>query len=432
MIMVIEKLHFAAPRCRRVLRLVLIVATVAIVGGVSSIARADKDDDDKPAANTSKPTTNVNPDEVKLTAEAAQRYGIRVATARKQKLEGSLVVPARIEFNAEAMAFVASAVEGRVTELKSRLGDAVKKGDVLLIVESPQLGEAQSDYLEKRTAVTAAEAAVEPAKSAYERGQKLYDQNQGIALAEVQKRQLDLKTAENAQLIANAARDAAENKLTLMGMNQQALKQLIDSGKIDPLYSVRAPIDGQVIERNITLGELVKPDREKLLVVADISTLWVMADVPEAHLREISVGAKAKVSAAAASDDEFAGSVGNIAPVVDEATRSVRARIEIKGDKLLKPGMFAQATIAAAVEGGDEATVVIPESAIQTFDGSTAVFVPVKGKENTFAKRMVSIGSYAGGKASILSGLNEGEQIVTDGAFVLKADLAKSGAKDTD
>ena len=119
-------------------------------------------------------------------------------------------------FNANAMAHVGSAVKGAWPELNAQVGDEVKKGDVLLVVESPELGEAQSDLLQKRAAADAAGPAVESARSAYERGKQLYEQAKGISLAELQKRETDLKSAQAAQQAAKSAATAAENKLHLL------------------------------------------------------------------------------------------------------------------------------------------------------------------------------------------------------------------------
>jgi len=130
-------------------------------------------------------------DEVKLTPEAVRRYGIRTGVAKKRKLTSHIISPARLAFNTEAMAVIGAAVQGRVVEVKVRAGDAVDKGAELLIVESPELGEAQSDLLQKRTAVIAAEAAVDPAKSAFDRAQKLFDETKGISLTELQKREVE-------------------------------------------------------------------------------------------------------------------------------------------------------------------------------------------------------------------------------------------------
>lgn len=367
-------------------------------------------------------TTTVN-----LTTEAIKRYGVSLGRARKQKLVSHVVAPAQVSFNTTAMAVVGCPVQGRVAELKVAVGDNVKKGDELLVVESPELGEAQSDYLQKRTAVAAAEAAVDPAKSAYDRAKSLYDSSQGIALTELQKRQVDLSAVKNAALTAKAALKAAESRLKLLGMNKEATGKLVESGEINPQYVVRAPLAGTITERLVTLGELVKPDREKLLVVADMTTLWAIADVSEARIAEIKSGAKTSV---AVGDQSFDGTVFKIGLTVDPSTRSVPVQIELKADPALKPGMFAQADISTSA--GDEPVVAVPRSAIQSVDGSTAVFLPVDGQPNTFARRMVSVGDPAGGMVPIISGLDAGEQIVTSGTFILKAELGKASAKDND
>lgn len=403
-------------------------------GGIALGGKDDAPAKPVPSGEAKKDDKVKEPEQVKLPPEAMRKYGIRVGVAKKRKLTSHVVAPARLSFNAEAMAVIGAAVQGRVAEVKVRSGDSVKKGDELLIVESPELGEAQSDLLQKRTAVVTAEGAVEPAQSAFDRAKTLFDKTQGISLTELQKREVEYKTAQNALLTARAAAAAAENKLTLLGMDKPSIDQLVKTSKINPLYVVRSPLAGTVVERAINLGELVKPEREKLLVVADTSVLWAVVDVPEARLREVTKESKVTISVAAAGDRTFDGTISHIAPSVDEATRSIKVRVEVKGDPSLKPGMFAQAEITSKAkgDGGEDEVLAVPDAAIQTVNGSTAVFLPVKGEENTFAVRLVSTGSTVGGMVSIVSGLNEGERIVTAGTFILKADLLKASAKDKD
>lgn len=409
---------------------------LAVMFGHSPAARAADPDQDKfagakDADNSAKNADNDKPagetTEVKLTSEAIKRYGVSLGRATKKKMVSHVIAPAQVSFNATAMAVVGCPVQGRIVELRAAVGDTVKKGDELLLVESPELGEAQTDYLQKRTGVAAAEAAVDPARDAYERAKSLYDSSQGIALTEVQKRQVEYTAAKNAALTAQAVMKAAESRLHLLGSNKVAVSELVKSGEIDPRYVVRAPLAGTVTERLVTLGELVKPDREKLLVLADMTTLWIIADVPESRIGEIKSGAKASV---AVGDQSVDGKVSRVGISVDPSTRSVPVQIEVKSDPALKPGMFAQVDITTSA--GDEPVVTVPSGAIQSVDGSTAVFLPVDGQPNTFARRMVSVGDTAGGMASIISGLNDGERIVTSGAFILKAELGKASAKDND
>jgi multidrug efflux pump subunit AcrA (membrane-fusion protein) len=163
-------------------------------------------------------------DEVVLTPQAIRANGIRIATAKAQVLSATIVAPARVAYNAEQMAHVGSVVRGRVTELKVRVGDPVNRGDSLLVIDSAELGEAQSDYLQKRTAVEIAHPAVELAKSSYQRADELYNTNQGIALTEVQKRQGEYQAAQGALRSAEAALTAALSRLTTTRESRPASK----------------------------------------------------------------------------------------------------------------------------------------------------------------------------------------------------------------
>lgn len=373
-------------------------------------------------------------DEVKLTADAVELYGIKIESAQMWALRPTIVTPARVGFNAEAMAHVGSPLRGRVVEIKVRLGQDVKKGDELCIIESPELGEAQADLLQKRVAKDSAGPVVDLAKASWDRAKGLYDQTQGTSLTEVQRREAEYKGAVAAQRAADAAVTASENRLHLLGMNQAAVDAFLKTGEVAPRYSIHAAIDGQVVQREVTLGELVSPDREAIMVLADLSNVWVLADVPEAKLAEIAVGAKAWVKVGSSDSKPLEGQVAFISPMVDMTTRTAQVRIEVATKDLpLKPGMFAQVEIVTTGVGaaaGSEPTpmLAVPDVAVQTVEGGPAIFVPVEGEPNTFAKRAVTIGKTVGGLVPIYSGLVEGERFVAAGTFILKADLGKGSA----
>ena len=370
-------------------------------------------------------------DEVKLTPEAVAAHGVKVEPVTRRPLTPTLVAPARVSYNTEGMAHVGAVLRGRVVELKVRKGDTVKRGDELLLVESPELGEAQSDFLQKRTALAVAGPSVELAKSAYDRAKKLYEGSEGITLTDLKKRENDYKVALGSLQSAQSALTAAENKLHLLGMTQQTVEELTRTTEIRPRYAIRAPIDGQVVEREVTLGELVSPEKEALLVLADMKTLWVIADVPEARIAEVSVGAPARVLISAIASAPLAGKVSFIDPALDPNTRSARVRIEVQTNgATIRPGMFAQAEIT--LDQKSEPVLTIPDDAVQTVEGGPAVFVPVNGEEHTFAKRPVTVGKAVAGWLPVLSGLREGDSIVTSGSFILKADLGKSEAAHED
>ena len=173
----------------------------------------------------------------------------------------------------------------------------------------------------------------------------------------------------------------------------------------------------------------MSPDEDALLVIVDPRVLWVIADVPEARLQELAVGATTSVSIAAAGEKPIDGTVANIAFTVSESTRTADVRIEVENkDGRLKPGMFATAAITSSRTEAGETAVVVPEAAIQRVEGRTAVFVPVAGEPNTYAAQPVRIGAIAGGFVPVLEGLKEGDEVVVSGSFVLKAELGKSEA----
>jgi cobalt-zinc-cadmium efflux system membrane fusion protein len=367
-------------------------------------------------------------DEVKLTPDAIRANGIRVETAKAQVLTATIAAPARLAYNAEAMAHAGAIVPGRIKELKVRVGDAVKQGHVLAIVDSPEFGQAQSDFLQRRTSIESAKPAVELAREAYERARKLYDSTQGITLTEVQSRQRELQAAQAEVRNAETALAAARNRLALLGMNDAAIATLAEDGQIDPTYAIRAAIEGRVIERGVTLGELVGPDKDHVMRIANLDNVWALADVPEAKLGEVAEGAAATVTLPGLGGASVDGKVAYVAPELDATTRTARVRIVLpNAERKLRPGMFGRAEIAGAAAGG-EPVVAVPEAAVLNVEGEPSVFVPVEGEPNTFARRAVGAGAPIDGKVPIFAGLSTGEKYVAAGAFILKAELGKAGA----
>ncbi len=366
-------------------------------------------------------------DEAILSPDAIKQNGIRVEPARKQSLGETLTVPGRVSYNMEQMAHVGTPIQGRVAELKVKLGDQVEKGDELLIIDSPALGEAQSDFLQKKTQVEVAASAVEVAKMAAERAKRLLE-GKGIALGEYQRREGEYKSASGAHKSAKSALTAAENTLHLYGVGQEEIERLIATCEINPRYTVRAPIGGQVIAREATLGEVVGPDREALLTLADMKTLWVLADVPEGHIRRVAIDAASTVTLEALGDQRFRGKVAYIAPELNKETRTVQVRVALEDVTApIRPGMFAQVHLAFEQTANEPPVemLTVPEAAVQTYEGGPTVFVEVAGEPGAFASQPVKLGQSNGLVVSILSGLDESSRVVVEGAFVIKAELVK-------
>ena len=382
-------------------------------------------------AETTQPAAKepAKPVDVKLTRDAIEENHVEATPVGKRVLVPTFAAPARVAFNAEAMARLGAPVAGRVAELKVRLGDEVKAGEELLSVESPDLGEAQSDYLQKQTAAAASKAAAEPLKISAERGRALYEQSQGLSLAEVQKREADLRAGEASAQAAAAAVGAARNKLMLMGMPEAAIGELEKGGKLTPRYAVRTPIEGTVIQFDLTPGALVGPDKDLQVVVADVGKVWVLADVPEASYVQLRKGAAAKVTVAALPGKTFDGKVALVAPSLDPATRTVQARIDVQNSEgALRPGMLAQAEIESP--GGGEPVLAVPSDAVFQVEDEAFVFVPAAGETGKFKRVDVKAGDAVGGWTPIVSGLKEGDKVVTRGAVILKAQLSKPAETD--
>lgn len=368
-------------------------------------------------------------DEVQLTPEAMEASGIQVGTVGRHPMEEGFVVPGRVSFNTEAMAHVGTPVPGRVAEIRFRLGDEIEQGQVLLVIDSSALGEAQSDFLLKLNQVRVAESALEVAQTAAERAQRLLD-SKGISLGEYQKREGEMRAARGALLTAQTAAAAAENNLRLWGMDDAQLARLVETGEIDPRYAVKAAIAGRVIAREATLGEIVGPDRDALLVLADMRTLWVLAHVPEHRVHRVVLGSSATVTLDAIPDRSYLGRITFIDSALDPSTRSALVRVEVEdGDRPLKPGMFVHVRVETAGVVSDASggtAVAVPAGSVQIVEGRPAVFVEVAGEPNTFAARSVEVGAPVNGMVPILAGLEEGNRFACDGAFLLKAELAKS------
>ena len=370
-------------------------------------------------------------DEVSLTAEAVERYGVRVAAVEARSLDAVATAPARVGFDTEAMAHVGSLVQGRIAEIRVKLGDRVETGDVLLVVDSPELGQLQADHLADLSAVEAATPAIELARDSYQRAQTLYEETSGggVTLNTVQDRQATLRAAERELAVAEADVTASANTLRLHGMTDAQIETLAGSKKIDPTYEVTAPIAGRVVEREVTPGELVSPNDEALMVLANLSTVWVLADVAEARLGSVGVGSSATLDVPALPGRSFEGSVTYIDPRVNENTRTARLRVEVENEgDALRPGMFASAMIGPS-NGGGEAMPALPADAVMEVEGETSVFVPVAGEPNTFARRGVTVSERVGDFYPVLHGVSVGDEIVVAGTFILKAEIGKAGVE---
>lgn len=335
---------------------------------------------------------------IKLSDEELSRAGVKVASAAEEQLAATLTVTGTVGANPERLAHVLPRFPGRVMSVAAKLGDRVKRGQVLAVLDSIEAGEAQSAY-----AQAAADAAV--AKSAFERAERLHA-DQIIPAKEYQRARAEYEKTR-AQL------RAAEDRLRALRVTPGGKEQL---GAI-PILS---PLNGTVIERKAVLGELARPD-EALFVVADLSQVWAEANIAESQLGHVRPGARARVRLTAYPERVFEGRVRHVAAVLDKETRTAKAIVELANSEgLLRPLMFANVVIET---GRGEKVLAVPESAVTLVQGIPNVFVEEAGG---FEARPVELAERSGGKVVIKSGVKPGELVVTEGTYALKARLLKS------
>lgn len=345
---------------------------------------------------------------VKMTAELQKQNGVVVGPAKQQRLAGIISATGKVEANADKVAHVSPRISGKIVAVKSSLGDSIAAGQVLATLDSVELGEALSRYHQSKTKLALAQANMERVKALVEK--KI------AARKDILQSETDFKTAQT-ELHTD------EERLSLFGVNLSDVKG--DDHK-KPILPVRSPISGIITEKHAIVGELSDPSKS-LYTIADLSSVWVVVDINEKDLAKIHRGQTASVSVGAFPDQKLKGRITYIADLVDQNTRTVKARIEVPNTgRKLKPEMFA--TIELALAADAPPVLAVPEDALQDLDGKKVVFVAEKNDE--FAARPVQTGRAAGGMVEIVSGLKDGEQYAVKGSFILKSEIKKGEMKD--
>ncbi|HNB06204.1 MAG TPA: efflux RND transporter periplasmic adaptor subunit [Thauera aminoaromatica] len=345
-------------------------------------------------------------DRLTLGAEEIRAAGIKVESLAEQEISEQVTVTATIRPNQDRIAHVAPRVPGRIVRADVNLGDAVKAGQTLAVLDSLEVGEAHSSYLQAQTAHALARAD-------FERAEKLQSE-QIIA-------QKDYLRARAESEKAKAALAAAADRLRMLGVNPAPAA----NAKAVSTFPLTTPFAGTVIEKHAILGELAQTDKQ-LFTVADLTTLWIEANLFEKDLGRVKVGAQAAVTVAAYPGEIFRGRLTYIAAVVDKETHTVQARVEVgNADGRLKPEMFATAAIATAGTGGEAKlrALVVPEDAVVLMQGQPTVFVEEHGR---FEPRPVELGDKLHGRVVVRNGLAAGDKVVIAGTYALKARVMKS------
>jgi cobalt-zinc-cadmium efflux system membrane fusion protein len=332
-----------------------------------------------------------------LSAEEARRAGLVVQRLEPTRAGETVELFGTVEVNRDKLARVVSPVAGRLVTINGNLGDVVRAGGTLALVESSESGDARAAYAQ-------AQAELALAASSLDRIRNLVS---GGSLA----RKEELKARADYEK-ARAAVNAAAAKLQAIGIEPGTGP----GGRL----ALTAPFAGTVVEKAAVLGENTQA-YQPLFGIADLSSLWIQANIYERDLGRVSVGAPASATVAAFPDRTFPGKVNYVSSILDPDTRTAKARIEVANpDGALKPGMFASVSVDTSAP---QAVLRVPETALVLLQGQLTAFVRAA---DGFRPRPVETGKRRGGEIVVTSGLEPGDEVVTVGAYALKARLLKS------
>jgi len=321
------------------------------------------------------------------------------------ELADTLRVPGRVEADEQTLVRIGANVTGRIVEVNARLGDEVNSETVLAKISSPEFTEAQLAFLRANSQTTLAERASERAAQLL-----LADV---IGSAELQRRESELQ-------VFRAEQSAAKDQLRLLGIGSEALSRLGRLGRILPSVEITGPTKGTVIERKVAVGQVVEPS-DQLFAIADLSSVWVVGDVPEQSARRVKVNQHVEIYIPALGDVRLIGRIVFVANTVDPETRTVMVRTLVKNEKRnLKPAMLARMYIT----GVQNKKLVIPEGAVVREDNRDHVFI-AQG-DDRFLLVPVELGEAVGQVRPVLKGLNKNRKIVLDGAFHLNNERKRS------
>ena len=339
-----------------------------------------------------------NADEVVLPEDSPQEANLRIETVTEMVAPTAEPFNGKISFDENFTSRISSPVLGRATKLHAQIGETVKAGQVLVSIDSPDLGGAIADY---RKAI----ADLELKRKALERSQMLLD---GGVIAH---KDFESSEADMAQSQAEAIR----TKGRLKNLN-------IDSNSVAGAenFTLKAPMAGVIVDRQINVGNEVRPDANTpLFIITNPSHLWATIDLPERDLSKISLGQPISIQVDAYQNESFTGIIQSIGTMVDPVTRRIQVRCSVDSKNKLKPEMYARIT---PLNKRNQKAIRIPNSALITEGLYSYVFVETS--PGHLKKRRVTLDVQEREYATVKAGLSAGEKLVVSGAILLNSELS--------
>lgn len=346
---------------------------------------------------------------VRLTDTQLKQFGVETGIAGPGRLRLEVVLPGEVALDADRVAHVVPRVSGVVCDVRKNLGDIVRRGEVMAVLESRELADSTAAYLAARERVSLA--------------QSNFDREGQLRQKKISPEQ-DYIQAKNALAESGIELRTAEQKLRALGFSDEYITRLPERPeKAAILYEMAAPFAATIIERHISLGEVLRDD-SPAFIIADLSTVWVNLDVHQKDLPLIRIGQTAAIGTGNMAPT-VEGRISFLEPMAVETNRTIHARVALpNGDGKWRPGLFVTAHISV---DDAQVPVLVPNDALVMVGGKTCVFLKDGDK---FRVQQVSAGRTNGTATEITGGLSSGQVYVVKGAFTLKSELGKPAGDD--
>lgn len=361
---------------------------------------------EKPAAAAAK-TEESN--KIALEGKALKRANIETVEVVARPLGQTLNATGHLALNEDAVVRVGTFVAGRVVHIFAKVGDTVRKGQTLVHIHSHELTDARANVAKAKASIVEKEKALAFANAEAERAERLF------AAKAVAKRELDQANAHVITIKAEIELVKAE-----LERASEFLEHLATDQDAPDEIAIRSTLSGIVTKRLVTEGSVVSESAD-LMEIANVSSLWAIAEVPEAQANFVRQGQFVAIKVPALGEATISGKVVNIGTTLNPETRTVQVRCLVNNQRgNLRPEMYATMQIAG---GASVSTLVVPREAVQDINGTKAVFIALDN--GAFEKRAVQLGREQGELIEITDGLQAGLRVVTKGGFFIKTEFLK-------
>ncbi len=351
---------------------------------------------------------------VELSAEAIKRAGIETAEAALQSLGQLLTATGRLALNDDAVVRIGTFVDGRVVHIFAKVGDHVRKGQTLVHIHSHELTDARGAFAKAKATLVEKEKALAFAQAEADRADRLFTAK-AIAKREVDQANAHVVAIKAEIELVKAELERAGEFLEHLAVDQDAPDEV----------AIHSTASGIVTKRLITEGTVVS-DAADLIEVANVSTLWAIAEIPEAQASFARLGQAVNIKVPALGDATISGKVVHIGTSLNPDTRTVQVRCLVNNARgNLRPEMYATMQLSG---GAVASTLAVPRAAVQDINGEKVVFVALEN--NAFEKRVVELGREQGEFIEITKGLEVGTRVVTKGGFFIKTEFLKASLEE--